>query len=94
MFTIKHVQESGLEVIWSGEMPMFVSKEAKARSQMDLGGFQNADHVSFHDEHNRCHHIHGGIVYVMNDHGKTVARYDMLGEAITQIDASAAVAAA
>jgi hypothetical protein len=83
MFAVKHIQLSGHEEIYLA---------AKVSFKPESGGHNTAGitHVPpcvFLDfDPNRIMRIEGGTVFVMNDIGKTVARYD-LGASMVPIEA-------
>ena len=77
MFTIKHVHPDGQEFIHRGELPRYVPVEAKKSAQVQLPGEATHSHVAFDVPGWPCQILYSGTVYVMNENGKTVARYDL-----------------
>lgn len=71
MFTLKHVTLEGNEELHYGDSPMYVS--ANSLEGRDRG---NAI-VHYTDAKGQVCDIRYGKVYVMNEHGRTVATYDM-----------------
>jgi hypothetical protein len=67
MFTIKNVTTSGNEELFSGTDPMYIAGA--------LGG--SAPYFTYTDANDQMHQIIGGKIYVMNEIGRTVARYDL-----------------
>ncbi len=65
MFTLKHVTPDGNEELHYGSSPIY--------SRTQSGG----DTVHYTDSKSEVQTIRWGKVYVMNEHGKTVATYDM-----------------
>jgi hypothetical protein len=77
MLSIKHIEEGGCESVILAEKVAYFPKAAShpdASNPSDqviaygvVGGGVNGDHSTFGS----------GWVYVMNDHGKTIANYDL-----------------
>jgi len=73
MFTLKHIYESG-ETLHAGKEPRLEHKLSTAAMTVpDYGHFE----VSYLNEHDVRLGLCGGVVYVMNDKGATVAKYDL-----------------
>lgn len=70
MLTIKHVTDSGEEYVYATDHINFVPASAKACAPA-------GDSLWRYDHTGRAFEITEGLVYVMNDGGSTVARYDM-----------------
>lgn len=68
MFTIKHVHIHG-ETLFTGREPQFHANMDSAEGKT----------VSYENEHGVRIYITGGTVYVMNEIGKTVAKYELGG---------------
>lgn len=74
MFTIKHITLSGTEIIYSGEHIRF---EPEGLCVSTNPNSSSPAMVSFFHAKGHQVEIGGGTVFVMNDAGKTVARYDL-----------------
>jgi hypothetical protein len=74
MMTIKHMTLSGEEFIYPTSHVNLVPAAAREKPE---GGPTPADILWRYDADGRSHPIHSGTCFVMNDHGKTVARYDL-----------------
>jgi hypothetical protein len=72
MLTVKHIAVSGEEMIYPTPRVNFVPSTAKEAAS-------NGDSLWIYDETGRAHELYGGTVYVMNENGKTVSRYDLGG---------------
>lgn len=72
MMTIKHKTDTNEEFVYATSHVNFVPSSAK-----NCG--PSHDSLWRYDNDGRAHEITAGTVFVMNEHGKTVARYD-LGE--------------
>lgn len=70
MFTIKHQHENG-ETLYAGKEPSLMSKM----------GSSDGGTVAYTNENGVVIFITGGVVYVMNEIGKTVAHYDLRPQA-------------
>jgi hypothetical protein len=69
MMTVKHVAKSGEEFVWPA-----------THTSYEPGGGNNtsAEELFFRwDENGIPHQILEGFVFVMNEHGRTVARYQL-----------------
>lgn len=74
MMTVKHITISGEEFVYPTTHVNFVpgsvqDKEPGKPAPRDAVWYYNAD--------GKASQLIGGTVFVMNDHGKTVARYDI-----------------
>lgn len=72
MLTIKHITPSNEEFVYPTTHVNFVPQDAKAA----VTGF---DSLWRYDNDGRAHEIVDGVAYVMNESGKTVARYHLNG---------------
>jgi hypothetical protein len=70
MMTIKHVDLHGEEFVYPTTHINFVPASAKNCAPA-------SDSLWRYDEEGRASEITDGRAYVMNEHGKTVARYDL-----------------
>lgn len=75
MMTVKHITLSGEEFVYATTHVNFVPASALANQQ--AGGPPPHDTVWRYDADGRAYDLAGGTVFVMNEHGKTVARYDI-----------------
>lgn len=66
MFTIKHIELSGTETLYQAAKPVFHPKDNSLRAA-----------IEFDVANNEVARLEGGTVFVMNDGGKTIARYDL-----------------
>lgn len=71
MFTLKHVSPFGGEAIYQGSEVTYGDAQSAAGTAV-----QSAAHVAYLDGR-EWKYLHKGVVYVMNDVGKTVATYDL-----------------
>lgn len=95
MFTVKHLLPSGEEVIYATHHVNYVPAYVKAANKTGEQGEPpqspeppvgapalpgNGDDVWIEVEpHNSMYQLFTGVVYVMNDSGATVAKYDLGG---------------
>lgn len=70
MMTIKHVDARGQEYVYPTTHVNFVPADAKNCAPADSSLWR-------YDEDGRAYEISTGRAYVMNEHGKTVARYEL-----------------
>lgn len=70
MMTVKHVALSGEEYIYPTSHVNYVPTTV-------LNDLQGVDTLWWYDTDGRAYPITGGKVYVMNDSGKTVSRYEL-----------------
>lgn len=70
MLTIKHIADDGDEHIYLTSHVNYVPSEAKTAA-----GYPSS--LWRYDETGRAHEFTSGMIYVMNDRGTTVARYDL-----------------
>lgn len=90
MMTIKHITLSGEEFIYATTHVNLVPVAAREKP---VGGPTTSDIVWHYDADGRSHPLQGGTVFVMNEHGKTVARYD-IGASMVSLGMTAAEAMA
>lgn len=73
MLTIKHI-------IWNGGFEtLYEAQQVRAKShepENSSGGIRELDFIAFDDRQGNVQTISDGLVYVMNDTGKTIAKYD------------------
>lgn len=70
MMTIKHIDLSGKEFVYPTTHINFVPGDRN-------GTTTTSPIVWRYDEEGCAHEIDNGTVYVMNEHGRTVARYNL-----------------
>lgn len=70
MMTVKHVDSRGEEFVYPTTHVNFVPAEAKNCAPASRSLWR-------YDEDGRAHEISTGRAYVMNEHGQTVARYEL-----------------
>ncbi|MEH2700554.1 hypothetical protein GFL93_12750 [Rhizobium leguminosarum bv. viciae] len=63
MMTVKHIAKTGEEYVWPATHTYFEPGDKELFFRWDADGVP--------------HQILEGMVYVMNDHGRTVARYQL-----------------
>lgn len=74
MMTVKHILQTGAEYVYGTSHVNFVPSGAVKGNS---GAPTPPDTVWRYDADGRAHPLTGGTVYVMNEHGKTVSRYDI-----------------
>lgn len=79
MMTIKHITLGGEEFIYPTTHVNYVTASGLTSDNVK-------DAVWRYDNDGRAHALHDGTIFVMNEHGKTVSRYD-LGTSMVPIDA-------
>lgn len=82
MMTIKHITAIGEEFVYPTSHVNFVPANAKCAAPA-------TDSVWRYDEEGRAYEMRDGRVYVMNEHGTTVARYDMSSDVNPEFNARA-----
>jgi hypothetical protein len=92
MFTIKHIHPSGDEFLHQGENPHYVPQRAKCDVQVKRGDGVN-DHFAFERADGSVQILYSGTIFVMNENGKTVARYEMPQYVTTGVTEPATLAA-
>lgn len=82
MMTVKHITLSGEEYIYPTTHVNFVPDAALNQVVNQVGG---KDTVWLYPPDHPAQPLNGGTVFVMNEHGKTVSRYDLgaLAEELT-----------
>jgi hypothetical protein len=95
MLTVKHIDEFRRERIFAAQEVIF---RADLRSKCEAGREPSEGCVEFiwpPQQHfpDRCAHVYAGTVYVMNDAGKTISKYDLGGWVIGENASAATVAA-
>lgn len=68
MMSLKHVALSGEEYVYPTTHVNFIPAAVKNCAPATAGLWR-------YDEDGRAHEIDNGLVFVMNEHGRTVARY-------------------
>ncbi len=76
MMTVKHITLSGEEFVYPTSHVNFVPASAVGQ-QGTNSEYKPKDAVWRYDADGRAFELSGGTVFVMNEHGKTVARYDI-----------------
>lgn len=74
MLTVKHVERSGHESVTVAATVIFDPATGQDKE------YPNGQVVAFGvpmPVSDGCNRYSGGIIYVMNDHGSTVAKYDL-----------------
>lgn len=74
MLTIKHISLSGEEMLYTSPIANYVPSRATERvGDPATVWIEPGSHVTAGTRYP----LTGGTIFVMNDHGKTVARYDI-----------------
>ena len=79
MLTVKHISLSGIETIYPAS-----SVEFRPAATKDCAPASDSV-LAFTEQHYVVAELTGGTVFVMNEHGKTVSRYD-LGASMVPMD--------
>lgn len=74
MMTIKHITPSGEEFVYPATHVNYVPADA---AEHFPGNPAPCTSLWRYDADGRAHQVLGGTAFVMNEHGKTVARYDL-----------------
>jgi len=77
MMTVKHITLSGEEFVYATSHVNFVPATALQGANYASGSAAVPDTVWRYDADGVARPITGGTVFVMNEHGKTVSRYDI-----------------
>lgn len=91
MMTVKHITLSGEEFVYDTTHVNFVPASVfnGANYAQTASSPPARDTLWRYDADGRAHDLTGGTVFVMNEHGKTVARYD-IGASMVPLSANIA----